>query len=44
MKKRIIAIVLAMLCLFMNSCLAMSKESKADLDNELAQMVGSPAG
>ena len=40
MKKRIIAIVLAMLCLLMNSCLAMSKESKADLDNELAQMVG----
>jgi len=24
----------------MNSCLAMSKESKTDLDNELAQMVG----
>ena len=40
MKKRIPAIVLAIFCLLMNTCLAMSKESKADLDNELAQMVG----
>ena len=40
MKKRITAIILAMFCLLMNTCLAMSKESKADLDNELAQMVG----
>ena len=40
MKKRITAIILAVFCLLMNTCLAMSKESKADLDNELAQMVG----
>jgi hypothetical protein len=40
MKKRITAIILAMFCLLMSSCLAMSKESKAALDNELAQMVG----
>jgi|GEM_PF-2117851 len=40
MKKKITAIVLAMFCLLINTCLAMRKESKADLDNELAQMVG----
>ena len=40
MKKRITAIILAMFCLLMSSCLAMSKESKADLDNELAKMIG----
>lgn len=40
MKKRISALLLAMLCLMMNVCLSMSNEAKADLDKELAQMIG----
>lgn len=40
MKKRISALLLAMLCLMMNECLSMSNEAKADLDKELAQMIG----